>query len=77
MKQVLDIFSDNRKKGAATYIVDDFEGAAFRFIPDNDTYFVFVKWKGKAEKPIDRTLQIAADALLGGRIISEDEYNSF
>lgn len=77
MKQALDIFSDNRKKGAATYIVDDFEGAAFRFIPDNNTYVVFIKWKGEREKIIDRTRQIVGDALLGGRAISEDEYNSY
>ncbi|MEG1993376.1 MAG: hypothetical protein RRX93_06815 [Bacteroidales bacterium] len=49
MKQPLDIFIENQKKQATTYIVDDFEGAAFRFVPDKDNYFVFIKWKGERE----------------------------
>lgn len=77
MKQPLDILSENRKERVTTYILDDFESAAFRFTPFRDTYQVFIKWKGKQERQIDRTQRIAADALLGGRIISAEEYNSY
>lgn len=77
MKQPLDIFSENREIRATTYIVDDFEGAAFRFTPFRDTYRVFVKWQGNRERQIDRTRPIVCDALLGGRVISENEYNAY
>lgn len=77
MEQPLDIFSENREIRATTYIVDDFEGAAFRFTPLRGTYQVFIKWQGKREKQIDRTRPIVGDALLGGRVISENEYNVY
>lgn len=77
MEQPLDIFSENREIRATTYIVDDFEGAAFRFTPLRGTYQVFIKWQGKREKQIDRTLKIVGDVLLGGRVISAEEYSSY
>lgn len=77
MSQTLDIFNDNRKKGASTYLVDDFEGAAFRFTPNGDTYNVFIRRKGREEKSITKTERIVCDTLLGGRAISLIEYGSY
>lgn len=77
MSHTLDVFNDNRKKGESTHLVDDFEGAAFRFTPNGDTYRVYIKWKGREEKPIDKTERIVCDSLLGGRVISKIEYGSY
>ncbi len=77
MNQTLNIFERNLLDCKSTYIVDDFEGVAFRLTPHEESYIVSIKWKGRDEQSINRSEKIVADSLLGGHVISESEYNKY
>ena len=64
-------------KHKATYILDEYENAAFRFTGTGVGNFCYVKFKGKEPYKIECTATLAMEALLGGKIITEQEYNNF
>lgn len=74
MKNAYNALAENNSGGKPTYVIDEFEKAAFRFSPLGNTYSVYIKWEGKEEQEIDKTAKIVLDTLLGGELMTEKEY---
>lgn len=68
---------DHLVKYGLLYVLDDFEGAVFKFTNTGEGSTVEVKFKGEEPYNVDFTTNIATEAFLGGDIITEEQYNKY
>ena len=62
--------------GQYVYIIDEYEGAVFRFEPSTPR-IVYVKRKHSPERMIEWESDIAYEARLGGEFITQEEYYNY
>lgn len=68
---------EHLSKNKVTYILDQYEEAAFRFTGTGSGNFCDVKFKGKEPYKVECSTALAMDALLDGKIITEQDYKDF
>lgn len=59
------------------YVLDEFEGAVFKFTDTGKGNFCEVKFKGEQPYKVECTTNIAFEAYLGGEIITEEQYKKY
>lgn len=59
------------------YVHDAFEDAVFKFTDTGKGSYCDVKFKGKTPYQVECSTDLAMEALLGGKRITQDEYLSF
>lgn len=64
-------------KNKILYVKDDFEGAVFMFTDTGEGNYCTVKFKGKQPYKVECTTNIACEALLGGDIITKEQFEKY
>lgn len=64
-------------KDGVLYILDEFEGAVFKFTGRGKGNFCEVKFKGGKSYKVECITNIAMEAYLGGEIITKEEYEKY
>lgn len=73
----LNQFHSLLENGKTVYLLDDFEGAVFRIVPNEKGTGAYIKRKGKKEQPINQSENIVCEAILGGLEISKEQYECY
>lgn len=77
MKSNLTIIGDMLSSGSAVYMCDDFEEVAIRLERGDGDTIAHLKHKGRPEIQVDRTAKIVFETKMGGRFITEQEYDQY
>lgn len=59
------------------YIFDEYEEAVFEFTGTGKGNYCKIKFKGKQPYKVECITNIAFEALLGGKIITQEEYDNY
>ncbi|SDE15729.1 MULTISPECIES: hypothetical protein [Riemerella] len=64
-------------KNGIIYLLDEYENAVFKFTSTGKGNLCEVKFKGKIPYKIDCSTNLAMQAILGGTIITKEQYEEF
>lgn len=64
-------------KNKIIYLLDEYEGAVFKFENTGKGNSCEVKFKNEEPYKIDCSTNLAMNAFLGGKVISKSDYESF
>ena len=59
------------------YLHEDYQDAVIKIVKKDGKVECFAKLRTGGEYPISHTTNLVADAILGGKIITEQEYKNF
>jgi hypothetical protein len=67
-------------KNETVYLLNDYEDIVIKFVPNKRSVECFAKFKGKRkadEYKLERTTNLVLETELGGKIITEKEYDEY
>ncbi|WP_297132397.1 hypothetical protein [uncultured Porphyromonas sp.] len=72
----LDAIYKGLSVGRNVYIIDEYEGYALKYYPGDDDS-VLLKTKGGTPKKFPSSDEDVFESTLAGKVVSEEEFNSF